>query len=72
MIELAQDAIEEIDNVLCGLQIGNVVTVRYYCHHRGECCQLTGAIDKIDRHSQVIRIGNACFDYSDIYYIYHH
>lgn len=64
--ELAQDAIEELDNAIRNLRIGNVVTIVYYCSYRGEYCQITGSLTKTDNYWMYLQVGEVCVDYSDI------
>lgn len=64
--ELAQDAIEELNRMLCALQPGDMVTVVYYCKYREKYCQITGAVAKIDNYWKMIQVGTTCVDYADI------
>ena len=65
-IELAPDAVEELNRALCGLEPGMTVTVVYYCRFRGEYCQVTGPVRKIDPFWKVLQIGELCVDHGDI------
>ena len=64
--ELAQDAIEELNRVICALKPGIPVTVVYYCRYREEYCQLTGVVTKIDAYWKYLQIGTLCVDYTDL------
>jgi hypothetical protein len=64
--ELAPDAIEELNETLCSLQPGMLVTVVYYCHYQEEYCQVTGPVNKLDNYWHVLQVGNVCVDYADI------
>lgn len=68
--ELAQDAIEELDQAIRNLQIGDMITVVYYCKYRTEYCQLTGILEKSDTYWCYLQVGAVCVDYSDILKIY--
>ena len=64
--ELAPDAVEEINRLLCALRPGCAVTVVYYCRYRQEYCQLSGPVTKTDLYWRTLQIGQICVDYGDI------
>ena len=68
-IELAQDAIEEINRTICDLTIGETATIVYYCNYREEYCQITGCILKNDYYWKYLQVGTVCVDYADIFKI---
>ena len=65
--ELAQDAAEELNQLLCSLEKGASVTVVYYCKYQQEYRQVTGAVNKIDLLWKYVQIGQVCVDFSEIY-----
>ena len=65
--ELAQDAAEELNRLLCFLNKGTSVTVVYYCKYQQEYHQITGVVNKIEPLWQYIQIGQVCVDFSEIY-----
>ena len=65
--ELAQDAAEELNRILCSLEKGTSVTVVYYCKYQQEYRQITGVVNKIELLWQYIQIGQICVDFSEIY-----
>lgn len=67
--ELAQDAVEELNRTISGLNIGEVVTIVYYCRYREEYCQVTGAVSKVDIFWKYIQLEKVCVDYADIFSI---
>lgn len=67
--ELAQDAIDELNHIISQLQIGDMVTVVYYCNYRSEYRQITGKLEKNDNYWMFLQIGAVCIDYSDIHKI---
>lgn len=64
--ELAQDAIEEINQKLQVLESGTMVTIVYYCSYRTEYCCLTGMVGKVDSYWKYIQVGAVCVDFEDI------
>ena len=64
--ELAQDAIDELNSMICSLQIGDTVTVVYYCNYGAEYRQITGNLTKNDYYWRYLQIGTVCVDYADI------
>ena len=64
-IELAQDAIEELNRTLCTLKPGTIVTVVYYCRYREAYCQITGSVKKVDMFWKILQIGSVCIDFDD-------
>lgn len=65
-MELASDAIEELDRTLCTLSPGTVVTVVYYCRFRESYCQITGPVEKVDGFWKILQIANLCIDFCDV------
>lgn len=65
-VELAQDAIEELNHTINTLTIGETVTIVYYCHFSAEYQQITGAIKKVDALWSFIQVGNVCIDFCEI------
>ena len=65
--ELAQDAAEELNQLLCSLERGTFVTIVYYCKYQEEYRQITGMVNKIDQLWEYIQIGQVCIDFSEIY-----
>ena len=65
-IELASDAAEELNRILCALQPGDTVIVVYYCRFRQEYCQLTGQVVKLDPFWKLLQVGQVCIDHGDI------
>ena len=63
---LADDAIEELNQLLSQLRKGNIVTVVYYCIYEQEYHQITGAFVSVDTHWNLLRIGNMAIDFFDI------
>lgn len=66
---LASDAIEELNETICTLEIGTMVTIIYYCQYQGEYCQITGAVEKIDAFWKSLQVGEMCIDFDDVYRI---
>jgi len=64
--ELAQDAIEEINQKLQVLESGTMVTIVYYCSNQSEYCCLTGTVGKVDSYWKYIQVGTVCIDFEDI------
>ena len=64
--ELAQDAIEEINQKLQVVEPGNLMTIVYYCSNQSEYCCLTGTVGKVDSYWKYIQVGTVCIDFEDI------
>ena len=65
-IVLAQDAIEELNRTINGLNLGDIVTVVYYCNYGAEYRQITGALAKVNPLWGFLQIGNVCIDFCEI------
>lgn len=63
---LAEDALEELNQLLTRLRKGNIVTVVYYCIYEQEYYQITGAVVSVDTYWNLLQIGNMAIDFSDI------
>ena len=66
---LADDAIEELNQLLSELRKGNIVTVVYYCIYEQEYHQITGAVMSVDTYWSLLKIGNMAIDFSEIFEI---
>ena len=64
--ELALDAIEEINRILCSLKPGVLVTVVYYCKYQEEYSQVTGAVSKIDLYWNTLYVGTVGIEFEEI------
>ena len=64
--ELAQDAIEELNRILCIVHPGDTVTAIYFCRRREEYCQLSGNVLKVDHLYRMLHIGTECIEYKDL------
>ena len=64
--ELAQDAIEELNQIIASLTAGSVITVVYYCHYGEEYRQITGLLEKVNAHWGFLQVGNICIDFNEI------
>lgn len=65
----SEDAIAEINDVLLGLQKGQLVTVVYYGIYEQTYLQLTGPVTKVDPFWKSIQVGNNSIDFTEIYTI---
>lgn len=63
--ELAPDAIEELNETLCSLQPGMLVTVVYYCRYQEKYRQVTGTVSRIDPYWKVLYLGNVGIDFGE-------
>ena len=66
----SEDAIAEINEVLLGLQKGQLVTVVYYGDYEQAYLQLTGPVTKVDLYRENIQVGNNHIDFPEIYKIW--
>lgn len=64
--DLADDRIEELNGCLLELQIGDNVTVDYYCQYERTYKQLTGSVRKIDSFWKELQIGERSVSFSEI------
>lgn len=63
---LAEDAVIEMNDVLCSLVKGQLITAVYYCQYSEEYKQLTGNVGKVDSFWKTLQIGNEVIDFSEI------
>ena len=67
--ELAQDAAEELNQLLCSLNKGTSVTVVYYCKYQQEYHQITGIVSRVDHVWKTLYIGNVGVDFDELFAI---
>lgn len=63
---LADDAIEELNQLLSELRKRNIVTVVYYCINEQEYHQITGTVVLVDKYRNLLQIDNIAIDFSEI------
>lgn len=64
--ELSEDMIEELNQKLCSLEKGQLVTVVYYGVYEKNYKQLTGPIVKVDAYWKSIQLGKITINFSEI------
>ena len=64
--ELAEDRIEELNNKLTTLEVGDRVILTYYCQYAKSYAQLSGTITKIDSFWKTLQIGEQTIDFCEI------
>ena len=64
--ELAQDAAEELNQLLCSLEKGASVTVVYYCKYQQEYHQITGTVSNIDTYWKTLYLGKLGIDFVEL------
>ena len=64
--ELTEDRIQEISQCLVKLQIGDTITLTYYCQYGKQYRKLTGTISKMDFFWKEIQVGNVKVYFSEI------
>ena len=64
--ELTESRIEEIAQQLNKLQLGDIVTITYYCYYGRHYCTLTERIVKIDMFWKELQIGKISVRFSEI------
>ena len=64
--ELAEDRISEINLCLSELQVGDIVTLSYYCQYGKQYRQLAGAVTRIDSFWKEIQIGDVTVYFSEV------
>lgn len=67
--ELLESRIEEINQQLQMLRIGDEVTISYYCFYGGQYRTITEVISKIDLFWKEIQIGGTVIGFSEIHEI---
>lgn len=65
-IQLAEDAIQELNAKLSALKKGIIITVVYYCEFEQAYMQITGPVMKVDTYWQLLQIGNVSIDFYEI------
>ncbi len=63
---LSEDAIAEINETLCGLQKGQIITVVYYGDYEQAYLQLTGPVAKVDAYWKNVQIGKITIGFPEI------
>lgn len=63
---LTEDRIEEINRKLSELQVGDMVTVYYYCQYAKAYTQLTGKINKVDVFWKTLQINDKTIEFCEI------
>ena len=64
--ELAQDAIDELNRILCMVRPGDTLTAIYFCRHRNTYCQISGSVHRVDTFYQILQIGKVRIEYTDL------
>ena len=64
--ELSEDMIEELNQKLCSLEKGQLVTVVYYGVYEKNYKQLTGPVEKVDIYWKSILLGEITISFSEI------
>lgn len=67
--ELSENRIEEINQQLQLLQIGDEVTISYYCYYGRQYRRITNIIDRIDPFWKEIQVGGTVIGFSEIHEI---
>lgn len=67
--ELSDDMIDEINNILKNLNIGDAVTVVYYNSNEQTYLTVTGQVAKLDAKTQILTIAALEIKFSNIYTI---
>lgn len=65
--ELSEERMSELDQIMQGLQVRNMVQVVYYS--KDEYLMATGMVSKIDVDSRIIKIVSTKINFDDIYSI---
>lgn len=64
--ELTEERIGEINEKLSQLQVGDTVTVRYYCQYGKTYIQLTGKVTRVDAFWKELQIDSKTIDFNEI------
>lgn len=64
--ELERDRIEEINDSLVSLNLGDEVTVEYYCQYGQQYKKITGEVKKIDLFWKEIWVGDVAIAFQEI------
>ena len=64
--ELAQDAVEELNQTLVSLKKGQVVTVVFYCSYEQAYTQLSGPVTRVEPYWRTLYVGNVGIDFNEI------
>ena len=64
--ELSEEMVEELNQKLCNLEKGQIVTIVYYGIYEQDYKQLTGQIEKIDTYWKSVQLGNIQIHFSEI------
>jgi hypothetical protein len=67
--ELEQDRIEEINELLNRINIGDEITVEYYCQYGKKYKWLTGTVTKIDAFWKELQIEESSVSFKEIFNI---
>ena len=54
--ELLESRIEEINRKLSLLEVGDIITISFYCHYGKQYQQITGMVRKVDSFCKTIQI----------------
>ena len=66
---IADDLSEEINRALCGVRVGDTVTLLYYNSFEQNYIQITGHAQKIDIKNRQLQIEELIISFDDIYEI---
>ena len=64
--ELAEDAVEELNQKLVHLRKGDRITIEYYCEYGKKYRLISGEIKKLDTYWKNIQIGDVSINFSEI------
>ena len=64
--ELSEEMVEELNQKLCNLEKGQLVTVVYYGVYEKNYKQLTGPVEKVDSFWKSIQLGNVEIHFTEI------
>lgn len=64
--ELTEDRIEELNQKLSRIQLGDIVTLRYYCQYARSYNKLTGMITKMDTFWKALQLDGKTIEFCEI------
>lgn len=64
--ELDEDRISEINLCLSELQVGDTITLKYYCQYGKQYRELTGAVTRMDSFWKELQVGDVSICFSEV------